>query len=65
MLPVHAEDFIRKRLFPAEILNVGKQTFRRGHPVFKVQHPSKSGTISRRNGPSHPSLPGRKKRIEH
>ena len=34
----HAEDFIRQRLFPAEILNDGKQTPMRGHPVFIAQH---------------------------
>ena len=34
----HAEDFIRKRLSPAEIPNDGKQTPMRGHPVFKAQH---------------------------
>lgn len=34
----HAEDFIRKRLAPAEIPNDGKQTPMHGHPVFKAQH---------------------------
>ena len=34
----HAEDFIRKRLAPAEIANDGKQTPMRGHPVFVAQH---------------------------
>ena len=34
----HAYDFIRKRLAPAEIINDGKQTPMRGHPVFKAQH---------------------------
>ena len=34
----HACDFIRKRLAPAEILNDGKQTPMRGHPVFVAQH---------------------------
>jgi hypothetical protein len=34
----HAEDFIRKRLVPAEIANDGKQTPMRGHPVFVAQH---------------------------
>ena len=30
----HAYDFIRKRLAPRVILNDGKQTPMRGHPVF-------------------------------
>lgn len=34
----HAEDFIKKRLAPAEIENDGAQTPMRGHPVFKAQH---------------------------
>jgi hypothetical protein len=34
----HAEDFIAKRLAPAEISNDGKQTPMRGHPVFVAQH---------------------------
>lgn len=34
----HAEDFIRKRLAPADIPNDGKQTPMRGHPVFIAQH---------------------------
>jgi hypothetical protein len=34
----HAYDFINKRLKPAIILNDGKQTSMRGHPVFKAQH---------------------------
>jgi hypothetical protein len=34
----HAEDFISKRLAPAEIANDGKQTPMRGHPVFVAQH---------------------------
>ena len=34
----HAEDFIRKRIAPAEIPNDGKQTPMRGHPVFVAQH---------------------------
>ncbi len=41
MLPVileHAKDFIVKRLVPAQPLNDGKQTPRRGHPVFVAQH---------------------------
>lgn len=34
----HAEKFIRERLFPRVILNDGKQTPMRGHPVFIAQH---------------------------
>jgi len=34
----HAEGFIAKRLAPAVILNDGKQTPMRGHPVFVAQH---------------------------
>lgn len=34
----HAEDFIAKRLAPAQIANDGKQTPMRGHPVFIAQH---------------------------
>ena len=34
----HARDFIKLRLSPANILNDGKQTPMRGHPVFKAQH---------------------------
>lgn len=34
----HAEDFIAKRLAPANIPNDGKQTPFRGHPVFVAQH---------------------------
>lgn len=34
----HARDFISKRIAPAEILNDGKQTPMRGHPVFVAQH---------------------------
>jgi hypothetical protein len=34
----HAEDFITKRLAPAVILNDGKQTPMRNHPVFIAQH---------------------------
>jgi len=38
----HAEDFIKKRLAPAEIANDGNQTPRRGHPVFVAQHATAS-----------------------
>lgn len=34
----HAEDFVRKRLAPADIPNDGRQTPMRGHPVFIAQH---------------------------
>ena len=34
----HAEDFVTKRLAPANIPNDGKQTPMRGHPVFIAQH---------------------------
>jgi hypothetical protein len=34
----HAEDFISKRLAPAQPTNDGKQTPWRGHPVFTAQH---------------------------
>jgi hypothetical protein len=34
----HANDFIERRLAPAEPLNDGKQTPMRGHPVFIAQH---------------------------
>lgn len=34
----HAKDFIQKRLSPSVILNDGKQTPMRGHPVFVAQH---------------------------
>lgn len=34
----HAYDFIKKRLAPAIILNDGKQTPMKGHPVFIAQH---------------------------
>lgn len=34
----HAEDFVAKRLAPANIPNDGKQTPMRGHPVFVAQH---------------------------
>lgn len=34
----HAADFIAKREAPAVILNDGKQTPMKGHPVFVAQH---------------------------
>lgn len=38
VLRSHAEDFIRKRLSPANPPHDGKQTPMRGHPVFVAQH---------------------------
>lgn len=35
---IHAADFVKKRLAPAEPVNDGKQTPYRGHPIFKAQH---------------------------
>lgn len=37
-IKTHAYDFINKRLAPAIILNDGKQTPMKGHPVFISQH---------------------------
>ena len=34
----HAYDFIKKRLAPSFIINDGKQTPMKGHPVFIAQH---------------------------
>lgn len=34
----HAYDFVKKRLAPSQILNDGKQTPMRGHPVFIAKH---------------------------
>lgn len=34
----HAYDFIQKRLAPKVIINDGKQTPMKGHPVFIAQH---------------------------
>ena len=42
----HAYDFIRKRLAPSVILNDGKQTPMKGHPVFIAQHAT--GTCCRK-----------------
>lgn len=38
VIKTHAEDFIAKRIAPAEIPNDGKQTPTKGHPVFTAQH---------------------------
>ena len=38
VIRAHAEDFVAKRLAPASILNDGRQTPMKGHPVFKAQH---------------------------
>ena len=34
----HAYDFINKRIRPKDIINDGKQTPMKGHPVFIAQH---------------------------
>ena len=34
----HAKEFVEKRLSPKDIINDGKQTPMRGHPVFIAQH---------------------------
>ena len=34
----HAYDFVNKRLVPLKIINDGKQTPMKGHPVFIAQH---------------------------
>lgn len=38
IIKLHAEDFITKRIAPKNIINDGKQTPMRGHPVFIAQH---------------------------
>lgn len=38
ILRLHAADFVRKRLAPAEPKNDGRQTPQKGHPVFIAQH---------------------------
>ncbi len=38
ILKLHAADFIRKRIAPAEPKNDGRQTPLKGHPVFIAQH---------------------------
>jgi len=38
LIESHAYDFISKRLAPKHILNDGKQTPFKGHPVFIAQH---------------------------
>ena len=38
ILELHATDFVRKRLAPAEPKNDGFQTPSKGHPVFIAQH---------------------------
>lgn len=37
-IKAHAEDFIAKRVAPAELPNDGKQTPMKSHPVFIAQH---------------------------
>lgn len=38
ILTLHATDFVRKRLAPADPKNDGRQTPLKGHPVFIAQH---------------------------
>ncbi|OUT69815.1 MAG: hypothetical protein CBB70_03455 [Planctomycetaceae bacterium TMED10] len=64
-LPVileHAKDFIVKRLVPAQPLNDGTQTPRRGHPVFVAQHATATccwGCLSQWHGSQwHEIAPG-------
>lgn len=38
VIKCHAYDFITKRLAPKYIINDGKQTPMKGHPVFIAQH---------------------------
>lgn len=38
VMRVHATDFVRQKLSPAEPANDGKQTPMHGHPVFKAMH---------------------------
>jgi hypothetical protein len=38
ILQLHAADFVRKRIAPAEPKNDGRQTPLKGHPVFIAQH---------------------------
>ena len=38
ILKLHATDFVRKRIAPAEPKNDGRQTPLKGHPVFIAQH---------------------------
>ena len=38
IIRMHAADFVRNRLAPANPVNDGKQTPMHGHPVFKAMH---------------------------
>ncbi len=38
VIRLHAEDFVRQKLAPANPVNDGKQTPMHGHPVFKAMH---------------------------
>jgi hypothetical protein len=38
ILQLHATDFIKKRIAPADPKNDGRQTPMKGHPVFIAQH---------------------------
>ena len=49
----HAEDFVSRRIAPAEIPNDGRQTPTKGHPVFTAQHATATccrGCISKWHG---------------
>ena len=46
ILELHAVDFVRKRIAPAEPKNDGVQTPAKGHPVFIAQHAT--GTSDRK-----------------
>ena len=41
-----AEDFISKRLAPAQIPNDGRQTPMKGHPVFIAQHATAEAVLT-------------------
>ncbi len=38
VMRLHAMDFVRQKLAPADPVNDGKQTPMHGHPVFKAMH---------------------------
>ena len=47
ILKLHATDFVRKRLAPADPKNDGRQTPLKGHPVFIAQHATGTSDRSR------------------
>jgi hypothetical protein len=47
IITLHATDFVKKRLQPAQPRNDGRQTPTKGHPVFLAQHAT--GTCSRKS----------------